>query len=74
MEFSPISKMIVKEEHNTFKDLTIFEDSHSTTKIAMESNDLASYFPEDVHMGLPYDNSQPGLVYKAVVKLPIDSF
>lgn len=74
MEFASIDNMEIKKEYDSEKDLTLFKNSENTTKILLRVNDLAVYFPEDVHMGLPYFNSKVSKVYKTVVKVPIEIF
>ena len=71
MEYVDISKMTASDKYNSEKDLIVYKDSKTSSKIIMGTNDLAVYFPEDVHMGLGWVHSQKSIVYKTVVKLPV---
>ena len=73
MEYVDIDKLIVKKPYEVSNDLIVYEPFDKTSKIVMERGDLAVYFPDDAHIGMPkYQNSS--LVYKTVVKVPLNYF
>lgn len=73
MEYIDIDKLQIKESYDENKDLTIYQFTDKTSKFLLEENDLAIFFPDDAHIGLPkYLNST--LVHKTVLKLPVELF
>ncbi len=72
MELIDSSKLTIKEEYNIDKDLIVYEDNTNSNKIVMQPNDIAIYFPNDAHMGLPMYENKHSLVYKTVIKLPVE--
>jgi len=73
MEYIDIDKLEIKIEYDEKKDLIVYKFTDNTSKFLLEENDLAIFFPDDAHIGLPkYKEST--LVYKTVIKLPIKQF
>jgi len=71
MEYSDIKKLDIKNSYDEQKDLITYKFTDQTSKFLLQENDLAIFFPDDAHMGLPkYKGSE--LVYKTVIKLPIE--
>jgi YhcH/YjgK/YiaL family protein len=71
MEYVDIDKLEIVEEYNKEKDLIIYKLVDNTSKFLLQENDLAIFFPDDGHIGLPkFKESE--LVYKTVIKLPIE--
>ncbi|SMD34330.1 YhcH/YjgK/YiaL family protein [Reichenbachiella faecimaris] len=66
--------LTVKNKYDKDKDLIIYEANDDMSKIVMKQNSLSIYFPEDAHMGLPRYNGIESLIYKTVVKLPIEQY
>lgn len=74
MEYIDIDKMIIKAPYDSKKDLITYEFNANTSKFVMEKNDISIYFPNDVHMGISMFNNHPELVYKTVVKFPLELY
>lgn len=72
MEHSYASKLAIQNPYDPLKDLVVYEDNVKSTKIVLETGDIAIFFPEDAHMGLPMFDGLPSKVYKTVIKLPIE--
>ncbi|MGB7401714.1 MAG: YhcH/YjgK/YiaL family protein [Arcobacter sp.] len=73
MEYIDIDKLIIDKSYDKKKDLITYNLVDNTSKFLLQKNDLAIFFPDDAHIGLPlYKNSE--LVYKTVIKLPIEMF
>lgn len=72
MEYIDSSKLSIKKEYDETKDLVVYEYSSFSNKIVMQAGDIAIYFPEDAHMGLPMYNNQVSKVYKTVIKFPVE--
>lgn len=73
MEYIDIDKLDVKNPYNALLDLIVYKPCDITSKIVLQKGDLAVYFPDDGHIGMP-KYKKAGLVYKTVVKLPIKYF
>lgn len=73
MEYIDIDKLEVKTAYDEEKDLIIYKQINNTSKLLLQSGDLSIFFPDDAHMGLPkFEKSE--LVYKTVIKLPVDLY
>ena len=73
MEYIDINKLEIENSYNDKKDLIIYKLVDNTSKILLQENDLAIFFPDDAHIGLPkYKESE--LVYKTVIKFPVDLY
>lgn len=73
MEYIDIEKLEINTSYNENKDLITYSLVDNTSKFVMEANDLAVFFPEDGHVGMPkYKDSSK--VYKTVVKVPVTLF
>jgi len=73
MEYIDIDKLEVKTAYNEEKDLITYKEVINTSKLLLQSGDLAIFFPDDAHMGLPkFEKSE--LVYKTVIKFPAELF
>ncbi len=70
MEYIDIDKLEIKTAYNEEKDLITYKQANNTSKFLLQPGDLAIFFPDDAHMGLP-KFEKPELVYKTVIKLPI---
>lgn len=73
MEYIDVDKLSVKEEYDDKKDLIIYNTPLNTSKFVLQKQDLAIFFPEDAHIGPPMFN-KPELVYKTVIKYPIEAY
>jgi biofilm protein TabA len=71
MEWIHREKMTVSEPYNEKVDLIKYKVTTEASKLLMKSGDLAIYYPDDVHMGLPYFKKEPSIVHKTVVKCPL---
>jgi YhcH/YjgK/YiaL family protein len=70
MEYVDIDKLEVDRSYDEIKDLITYKLVDNTSKFLLQNNDLAIFFPDDAHIGLPkFQVSE--LVYKTVIKLPI---
>lgn len=73
MEYIDIDKLEVKNNYDEEKDLITYKLVDNTSKFLLQENDLAIFFPDDGHIGLPkYKESE--LVYKTVIKFPIEEY
>lgn len=71
MEYVDINKLEVNMDYNAEKDLMTYKLVNNTSKFLLQSEDLAIFFPDDAHIGLPkFEASER--VYKTVIKLPIE--
>jgi len=73
MEYIDIDKLEVSKEYCSIKDLTTYKLVDNTSKFLLQKNDLAIFFPDDGHIGLPKFKTSE-LVYKTVIKLPISKW
>lgn len=73
MECSDIDRLAVSLPFNPEKDLIKYELPGTASKFVMERGDMAVYAPYDAHMGLGMCG-ESCLVYKTVVKLPVELF
>lgn len=70
MEYIDIDKLEVDEPYDESKDLITYKLVENTSKFLLQKEDLAIFFPDDAHIGLPmFKESQ--LVYKTVIKFPL---
>lgn len=73
MEYVDIDKLEVDQSYDEQKDLITYKLLDNTSKFLLQDNDLAIFFPDDAHIGLPkYKESE--LVYKTVIKFPIKAY
>jgi len=73
MEYIDIDKLMVDEKYDNIKDLVTYNMVDNTSKFLLEAQDLAIFFPDDAHIGLPKYKEQTK-VYKTVIKLPTKLF
>lgn len=73
MEYIDINKLEVENKYDDQKDLITYKLVDNTSKFLLQENDLAIYFPEDAHIGLP-KHKESELVYKTVIKLPVELY
>ncbi len=73
MEYIDINKLEVKNNYDEEKDLITYKLVDNTSKFLLQENDLAIFFPDDGHIGLPkYKESE--LCFKTVIKFPIEEY
>lgn len=73
MEYLDIDKLTINNNYDFEKDLITYKLVDHTSKFLLQDNDLAIFFPDDAHIGLPmYKESE--LVYKIVVKFPVEFY
>jgi len=73
MEYVDIDKLEVENKYDQEKDLITYKLVENTSKFLLQDNDLAIFFPDDAHIGLPkYKESE--LVYKTVIKFPVELY
>ena len=73
MEYIDIDKLEIENTYDERKDLITYKLVNNTSKILLQKNDLAIFFPDDAHIGLPKFKTSE-LVYKTVIKLPISNW
>lgn len=73
MEYIDIDKLEIENSYDEKKDLITYKLVDNTSKILLQENDLAIFFPDDAHIGLPKFKTSE-LVYKTVIKLPISKW
>ncbi len=67
------TEKLEEQRRDETKDVIFYGDTPSASKLVLEQGDLAIFFPEDAHMGLPY-HLTPQTVRKTVVKVPTELF
>jgi len=73
MEYVDIDKLEIENKYDQEKDLITYKLAYNTSKFLLQKNDLAIFFSDDAHIGLPkYEKSE--LVYKTVIKLPVELY
>lgn len=71
MEYVDIDKLEIDQNYDDQKDLITYKLVDNTSKFLLQDNDLAIFFPDDGHIGLPkYRDSE--LCYKTVIKFPVE--
>lgn len=71
MEYIDKDKLEIDKAYDAEKDLIVYKLQEKSSRILLQAQDLAIYFPDDAHMGLAkYKESE--LVFKTVIKLPLD--
>jgi YhcH/YjgK/YiaL family protein len=73
MEYIDIDKLDIDKEYDEDKDLITYKMVDNTSRFLLEKNDLAIFFPDDGHIGLP-KYGKPELVYKTVIKFPMELY
>ena len=73
MEYIDIDKLKVDMPYDASKDLITYKMVDNTSKFVLQKADLAVFFPDDAHIGLPM-YKEKSLVYKTVIKLPIELY
>lgn len=73
MEYIDIDKLEVEYPYDENKDLVTYTMVNNTSKFLLQNKDLAIFFPDDAHIGLP-KVEEVELVYKTVIKLPVELF
>lgn len=73
MEYIDIDKLSVDKSYDDSKDLITYKLVDNTSKFVLQKADLAIFFPDDGHIGLPM-HKEKSLVYKTVIKLPIELY
>ena len=71
MEVTNISKLPVKEPYDEARDVIIYGDYAGTSVLRVGAGEGAVYFPEDGHMPNLRVGSDPVLMRKTVVKVPV---
>jgi len=73
MELTHIRNLTVKEPYNKQTDFIIYNLIDTSSKIVLQSKDIAVFYPNDAHMGIAKYKKEE-LIYKTVVKVPIRYF
>lgn len=73
MEYIDIDKLTVDMPYDETKDLITYEMLDNTSRFVLEKADLAIFFPDDAHIGLPM-HKEKTLVHKTVIKFPIEMY
>lgn len=71
MEVADVSRMTVRQPYNAERDLIVYEDSTDASLLRVYPGQLAIFFPADVHMPTLRIRTEPVVVRKAVVKIPV---
>lgn len=71
MEVADASRMTVRQPYHAERDLIVYEDSSEASLLRLSAGQGAIFFPADVHMPSLRIRSEPVLVRKAVVKVPV---
>ena len=73
MEYIDINKLTIDKSYDASKDLITYKMVDNTSKFVLQKADLAIFFPDDAHIGLPM-HKEKSLVHKTVIKLPIELY
>lgn len=73
MEYIDKDKLEVDKIYDDEKDLITYKLVDNTSKFVLQDNDLAIFFPDDAHIGLP-KYKEPELCFKTVIKFPVEIF
>lgn len=71
MELADISRMTVRQAYNPDRDLITYEDRADASRLRVVAGEAAIFFPVDVHMPSLRTGTEPKLVRKSVVKVPV---
>lgn len=73
MEYIDVDKLEIDCCYDEVKDLIKYKMTDITSKFLLQEHDIAIFFPDDAHIGLPKVD-HPELVYKTVIKLPMELY
>lgn len=73
MEYIDVDKLDVDCDYGEEKDLITYNLVENTSRFLLQNNDLAIFFPDDAHMGLP-QYKETELVFKTVIKFPVSLY
>lgn len=71
MEVADIGRMTARQPYSPERDVIVYEDSSDASQLRVHPGQLTVFFPEDVHMPCLRIRSEPVLVRKVVVKVPV---
>lgn len=71
MEVEDIARLTPTMDYDAERDLLKYADTASASRLAMRAGDVALFFPADGHMPSLRLRSEPQLVRKTVVKVPV---
>ena len=72
MEVTDAARLEITQPYDAAKDFTKHADTQEASILRMRTGDAAVFWPEDAHMP-SLAPKEPGLVRKAVIKLPVGS-
>ncbi len=70
MEVEDRSRLSITEPYSAERDVVIYADPATASRVRLRPGDAALYFPDDGHMGC-LQVAAPVLVRKVVVKIPV---
>lgn len=71
MEVADIARMTVRQPYNPERDLIVYQDNTDASLLRVFAGQIAVFFPADAHMPTLRIRSEPVLVRKCVVKVPV---
>lgn len=71
MEVADIARMTARQPYNPERDLIVYEDRGDASHLRVIGGEAAIFFPVDVHMPSLRVRSDPVLIRKCVVKVPV---
>lgn len=71
MELADLSRMKVRDPYQPDRDLVVYEDNSTVSRLCVAAGEAAIFYPADVHMPSLQCGAEPVLVRKAVVKVPV---
>ncbi len=69
MEYADIDRLTIDRPYDEQKDLITYRMEELMSKFLLQEEDLAIFFPDDAHIGMPMCRSEEK-VYKTVIKFP----
>lgn len=71
MEVVDVSRATVRDPYQDARDLIAYQDVADATVLRLRDREVAVFYPADVHMPSLRAGSEPVLVRKSVVKVPV---
>ncbi len=73
MEAIDLARITVRQPYHADRDLIVYEDSSEASQLRVYAGQGTIFYPSDVHMPTLRIRTDPVLVRKTVVKVPVDS-
>ena len=71
MELADVSRLMIRQDYKAERDLVVYADCTEASLLRVKAGEVAVFFPADGHMPGLRAGSEPTLVRKTVVKVPV---